>query len=195
MNWKTRLFLTFCLMGLLAASPAIISADTDHLRVKQGEMVHAQQALERYDAAGEPILQFFETWTDGLRALQREVRTDGQTLSYAYSGKDGHLVLEAGSKEATAREESPVFLLDYEALKAGFDKETSLPGQQYAKRACASILLEKTENEDDWIKVYLDDETGFVLFCEAPLFRLRTSLLETAAADDGLLSLPDGPVL
>ena len=50
-------------------------------------------------------------------------------------------------------------------------------------------MREKTLQD---LLLFLDDETGFVLLCEAPLFRLRTALLETLPVDDARLTPPDG---
>ncbi len=85
-----------------------------------------------------------------------------------------------------------VFLPDYPALKAGFGRETAVPGQSYAGRACTAVLLDDSDLDADWLRVFVDDETGFVLLCEAPLFRLRTALLETLPVDDARLMPPDG---
>lgn len=166
--------------------------DAGGFLVKPGTLLHAQQALERYGAAGEPVLQYFETWMDASSRLQREVGEDGRPLSYAFSGDGKHLAWEAGTLNAARLDESAVFLLDYEALKGGFGNQTAVPGQVYAGRSCMSVLLEDTKNKEDWLKIYLDDDTGFVLFCQAPLFRLRTFLLEALPLDDSLLTLPDG---
>lgn len=189
---KIWLIVTLCVCGALLMPQAAKAAGTGGILVKPGTMLHAQQALERYDAAGDAVLQYYETWMDSSRRLQREVREDGQALSYAFSGEGKHLVWEADTLKAAAEEESSVFLPDYAALKAGFGMETAVGGQLYAGRPCTAVLLENPGKDEDWIKIYLDDETGFVLFCQAPLFRLRTSVLETLPMDSRLLTPPDG---
>ena len=160
--------------------------------IARGAMLHARQILERYDTSGEPLLQYLESWMDASRVTQRELKEDGRTLSYAYSDGTAHLVWDAETLKAEKLAESRVFLPDYAAFKAGFSAETALSGQTYAGRPCTAILLEDPENDEDWLKIYLDDETGFVLFCEAPLFRLRTSSLETLPLDESRLTPPDG---
>lgn len=157
-------------------------------------MLHAQQALERYDASGQPILQFLELWMDGQHLMQAEVSLVGQTLSYTWSSENEHLSWAADTLKAVRGEESLAFLPDFAALQASFDQRTELSGQSYAGRACSVILLEDAAHEEDWLKIYRDEETGFVLFCEAPLFRLRTSLLEILPIDEHLLTPPAGLV-
>jgi hypothetical protein len=180
------------LCGLLLL--ANLSALAANATITQGTMLHAQQVLERYSASGEPLLQYFELWLDASRITQRELGADGQPLSYVYSGGTAHLAWDADTLKADKLQESQVFLLDYTLLEAGFSVGTALSGQTYAGRPCTVTLLIDPENNEDWLKVYLDDQTSFVLFCEAPLFRLRTALLETLPTDEVLLTPPAGLV-
>ena len=192
MKKKNRLIRFLALCGVLLMLPAAMIHARGDISIGQGTMLHAQQALERYGVQGEPILQYLELWMDASRRLQREVGEDGQALSGAFSGDQEYLAWEADTLKAVRLEGSKVFLPDYTRLKDDFDKVTPVSGQTYAKRACTAILLEDSGHEEDWLKIYLDDETGFVLFCEAPLFRLRTSLLEVLPAEDRLLMPPVG---
>ena len=182
---------TLCLCGALLMPFGAGADDAGGILIKPGTLLHAQQALERYDATGEPVLQYFETWLDASRMLQREVGADGHPLSYAFSGEGKHLAWEADTLKAVVMEESGVFFPDYAVLKTGFGMETAVKNQLYASRPCTSVFLENPENEGDWLKIHLDDETGFALFCQAPLFRLRTSVLESLPADERLLTPPD----
>ena len=63
----------------------------------------------------------------------------------------------------------------------------------YAGRTCELYLL-SNGNPDEWVKIYVDKQTGCVLFCDAPLFRLRTALLEELPLDNSLFSEPRGLV-
>lgn len=179
--------LSLALLGILLL-PYSCKAD---LLVPEGMMLHAQQVLERYDAQGEPLLQYLELWMDGERSLQRGLGVDGQPFNYVLSSEDGHIAWASDTLKAERTDTGGVFLPDYETLKTEFTLETTAPGQTYAGRACAVVLLEDPKNEEDWLKLYLDDETGFVLFCEAPLFRLRTALLEMQPLDESRLTPPD----
>lgn len=193
MKKKNRLIIILVLCCVLLIAPAAGAASTlDGITVARGMMLHARQALERYDASGQPLLQYYELWADASRAMQREVNQDGTVLSWSYSGPGEHLSWTPDTLKAVKPEESTVFFPNYAALKAGFATKTEVPGQAYAGRPCTAVLLEDKENEEDWLKLYLDDETGFVLFCEASLFRLRTALLETLPADEAHLTPPDG---
>ena len=193
MKRKRRRVLSLVLSAAILWLPAACLADAlGGLSIPQGMMIHARQALERYDASGEPLLHYIELWTDGSRLLQREVGADGALLACAFSGPEGHLTWQPDTLKASRLEASAVFLPDYPALKAGFSVEAAVPGQMYAGRPCTPLLLDDSRNEADWLRVFLDDETGFVLLCEAPLFRLRTALLETLPADDARLTPPDG---
>lgn len=182
-------------LGLCVALTLIpMSAAADSVTIAQGAMLHARQALERYGASGEPLLQYFELWMDASRVTQRQLAEDGRTLSWAYSDGVSHLAWDDGTLAARKIEASAVFLMDYTVLKVGFDAETGMPGQVYAGRPCTVILLEDNVNGEEWLKLYLDDETGFVLFCEAPIFRLRTALMETLPTDETRLTPPAGLV-
>ncbi len=182
-------------LGLcLALSLISISLASDGMTIAQGTMLHAQQVLERYDASGEPLLQYIELWMDASRVAQRQLGEDGRTLSWAFSDGASHLVWDAKTLAARKTEANAAFLMDYDVLKTGFDAETRVPGQVYAGRPCTAILLEDNVNEEEWLKLYLDDETGFVLFCEAPLLRLRTALMETLPTDETRLTPPAGLV-
>ena len=171
-----------------------MSAPADSMKIAQGSMLHARQVLERYDASGEPLLQYFELWMDASRVAQRQLAEDGRTLSWSYSDGVSHLAWDDGTLAARKNEASAVFIMDYPLLKAGFDAQTEVSGQVYAGRPCTAILLEDNVNEEEWLKLYLDDETGFVLFCEAPLLRLRTALMETLPTDEARLTPPAGLV-
>ncbi len=161
-----------------------------------GTMLHARQVLERYGAQGESILQYLETWTDGARAVQREIAETGEALRYAYPGPDGLAGwapdLPVSGGEPDAQTPQPPFLPDYAALKTQFTLETIVEGQEYAGRACFVSLLENPADEDAWVKLYVDSETGFVLYLDAPLFRLRTAFFEVMPIDEALLTPPQG---
>lgn len=135
--------------------------------------------------------------------MQREIAQSGAALRYAYRGPDGVAAWGPDRAVSPATESSPnpgdipqppapPFLADYAALKTQFARETIVEAQEYAGRACFVSLLENSEDGDAWIKAYVDDETGFVLFLDAPLFRLRTALLEVMPLDDALLTPPQG---
>ena len=193
MKRKWRRVLSLALSAAMLWLPAVCLAGAlGGMSIPRGAMIHARQVLERYDASGEPMLSYFELWADGSRALSREVGADGALLSCTFSGPRGHIIWQPDTMEASRPEASAVFLADYPALKAGFVRETAVPGQVYAGRACTAVLLDDSDHDTDWLRVFLDDETGFVLLCEAPLFRLRTAMLETLPVDDARLTPPDG---
>ena len=190
-KWMRALSLVLS-AAMLCLPAASLASALGSLTIPPGMMIHARQALERYNASGEPLLSYLERWADGSRALQWEVGADGTILSCVFTGPDGHLAWQPDTLKASRPEASAVFLPDYPALKAGFGRETAVPGQVYAGRACTAVLVDDSDHDADWLRVFLDDETGFVLLCEAPLFRLRTALLETLPVDDARLTPPDG---
>ena len=193
MKRKWRRVLSLALSAAMLWLPAVCLAGAlGGMAIPRGMMIHARQALERYDASGEPMLSYFELWSDGSRVLSREVGADGALLACAFSGPRGHIIWQPDTLKASRLDASAVFLPDYQALKAAFGRETAVPGQMYAGRACTAVLLDDSDHDADWLRVFLDDETGFVLLCEAPLFRLRTALLETLPVDDARLTPPDG---
>lgn len=178
MKKNKRLILMLALCGVFFVFASVMAQPAEETRIEPGTMLHAQQVLERYGIDQEPRLQYLELWMDEASLIQREVDEDGQILSYAYSSEDGHLVWEGDTLKTEDTQVIRLFMLDYLSLKSGFEKETTVTGQTYAARPCTLVLLENPSDQDGWVKVYLDDETGFVLFCEAPLFRLRTALFE-----------------
>ena len=193
MKRKWRRVLSLALSAAMLWLPAVCLAGAlGGMAIPRGMMIHARQALERYDASGEPMLSYFELWSDGSRVLSREVGADGALLACAFSGPRGHIIWQPDTLKASRLDASAVFLPDYQALKAGFGRETAVPGQMYAGRACTAVLLDDSDLDADWLRVFVDDETGFVLLCEAPLFCLRTALLETLPVDDARLTPPDG---
>ena len=193
MKRKWRRVLSLALSAAMLWLPAVCLAGAlGGMAIPRGMMIHARQALERYDASGEPMLSYFDLWSDGSRVLSREVGADGALLACAFSGPRGHIIWQPDTLKASRLDANAVFLPDYQALKAAFGRETAVPGQMYAGRACTAVLLDGSDLDADWLRVFLDDETGFVLLCEAPLFRLRTALLETLPIDDARLKPPDG---
>lgn len=153
------------------------------------QTLHLKQVLERYDAAQQPVEQYLEMWVAPPMALSHELDADGHTVSIALDNADGHILYDATTKEARKSDAIEVFHINFQSFKAAFARSSVMGELQYAGRDCIAWLLEN-DAEDDWVKAYVDRQTGWVLFCDAPLFRLRTATVELLARDDKLFATP-----
>ncbi len=153
--------------------------------------LHAKQVLERYDADQQLVAQYLELWVAPPMALCREMDADGKVLSIALDNADGHIQYDAATMDARKSAAAAVFHVDFQSLKSAYSKATALGKLTYAGRDCIAWLLEN-DDEDDWVKAYVDQQTGWVLLCDAPLFRLRTASVELLGADAKRFETPAG---
>lgn len=180
-----RILILFTLLSILFSGCSKLTT-----AIPNNKMLHSKQVLEHYNAVGDPQLQYYEVWTYQDRSLTNEVNVaDGSLLTTAIDTKNKHIKFDPVSKKAENLKKSISFSLNYLELKKGFANETKVENQMYASRDCTVHLL-SNNNEDDWIKLYIDNETGFILFCDAPLFRLRTAILEVLPYDEKLFQVP-----
>ena len=157
--------------------------------VRSGKMLHVKQVLEHYDASGQPVPQYYELWLVNKKSLCVELDEDGNELGRILDADDSHIVYDLKTRMAEKYDFSRIFILDFETLKSVCTNVIQADDQQYAGRKCAIYLMENIGSEE-WIKVYVDRETGYVLLCDAPLFRVRTALLEVLPIDNRLFKAP-----
>ncbi len=157
----------------------------------EGKTLHAKQVLERYDADQQPVAQYLEMWVAPPMAVCHEMDAGGKVLSISLDNADGHIQYDAETMEARKSGAAAVFHVNFQRLKNAYAKATAQGELTYAGRDCIAWLLESND-EDDWVKAYVDQQTGWVLLCDAPLFRLRTASVELLGADAKRFETPAG---
>lgn len=180
-------FIALVLSGCAGRLPG--SARYPELDINEGKMIYARQVLVHYDAAGKAVSRYYEIWAVPGKSACRELNKDGEEIRTFLDSGDRHIAYNSGNREAVVLKFNKVFMLDYEALKKVYPVETVNEDQEYADRNCSVHLLESDEG-DDWLKIYIDSETGFVLFCDAPLFALKTADFEILPEDPEKFSEP-----
>lgn len=158
--------------------------------VRSSKMLHVRQVLEHYDASGKPDPQYYELWLANKKGLCVELDKNGNELGRVLDTDGGHIAYDLKTRRAVKYDFNRIFTLDFETLKSSFSNMTQADDQQYAGRKCAIYLMENDSGSEEWIKVYMDRETGYVLLCDAPLFRIRTALLEVLPIDNRLFKAP-----
>jgi len=180
-------FIGLALSGCVGRLPG--SARYPELDINEGKMIYARQVLVHYDAAGNTVPQYYEIWAVQGKSACRELDGDGREVRTFLDYGDRHIAYNSSTREAVKLKFNKVFILDYEALKKVYPVETVNEDQEYAGRNCSVHLLE-SDGGDDWLKIYCDSETGFVLFCDAPLFTLKTADFEILPEDPEKFSEP-----
>lgn len=160
------------------------------VKFPKGKMLHLQQVLERYDADGNAVPQYLELWLTKDAGRCVELDAEGNEVSVALDSGKSHIRYDSVTRKAVKADESAVFVVGLQNMKKAYPRQSSANEGEYAGRACTLYLLEGS-GEDEWVKLYADSGTGMVLLCDAPLFRLRTALIEEVALDDSLFQAPD----
>ena len=168
-----------------------LSVSDASLNIRNDKMLHVKQVLEHYDAYGSPVPQYLELWLTAKQSMCMELNENGEEITSALDSGSGHISFNSLDKKASKINFSSVFKLNYKTLRKNYSNETKIEKQKYVGRECTAYLL-KNANSDDWLKLYIDKETGFVLFCDAPLFKLKTALLEILPLAKDRLTEPKG---
>jgi hypothetical protein len=158
---------------------------------QKGMMVHLKQVLERYDANGQSIPQYFEIWLAPPKGVAKELDPGGKVLSVAVDTESGPIQYDAVTLAARKLKTSAVFQVNFQAIKSAYARATPLGELTYAGRHCRAWLLEN-DAANDWAKLYVDEQTGLVLLGDTSLFRLRTASLETLPENAALFTVPEG---
>ncbi len=161
------------------------------IQFTKGNMLHAQQVLERYDANGNPLPQYLELWLTKEAGRCTEINEDGLEIAVALDTAKEHLYWDAITMDGEKSGESRMFLVSFDAMKKLYPKIRTQNDGVYAGRDCRLYRMD-TGNEQEWVKLYVDKATGFVLLCDSETFRLRTRLLEDIPLDEGLFDAPAG---
>ena len=175
--------------GCGSSKKALPQESSTAFSVRSGKMLHVKQVLEHYDASGQPVPQYFEMWLADKRGLCVELNGNGNETGRILDTDDMHISFDSKTRTAEKYDFSRIFILNFESLRSSSSDMEQAEDQRYAGRICAIYLLGNDDSEE-WIKVYVDRETGYVLLCDAPLFRIRTALFEVLPMDNRLFKAP-----
>jgi hypothetical protein len=181
-------FLLF--LPLMSCASQTRGAEAD-IRISKDAMLHAQQVLERYDADGDPVPQYLELWLTDEMGRCAELDAEGNEIAVALDTGSENLTYDAKTLEAQKPGKSMIFILRFGAMKKMYPRLQASNDGTYAGRDCTFYLME-TDDGDDWVKLYVDKETGYVLLCDAETFRLRTALMEEVPENGDLFLVPSG---
>lgn len=182
-------FILFAMSGCANSTKTVDGKASGGFAVKDGKMLHIKEVLEHYDSLGQPVPQYYELWLADKKGFCVELEKSGKEIRGMLDIDGKHVAYDPKTKAGVKYDVIQIFTLDFKTLKASYSKVVQADDQQYAGRSCAIYLLEN-DGGDEWMKIYVDKETGYVLFCDAPLFRLRTALLEVLPVDDKLFTAP-----
>lgn len=187
--FSLTLLIIFAMSGCSGITKFLHRSASGGFAVKDGKILHVKQVLENYDNLGQSLPQYYELWLADKKGLCVEIDIKGNEIMSMMDTDDMHIAYDSKTKEAVKYNFSQIFILDFKALKSSYSKTTQADDCQYVERNCSVYLLEN-DNSDEWMKLYVDKETGFVLLCDAPLFRIRTALLEVIPMDGKLFTVP-----
>ncbi|HEX3029439.1 MAG TPA: hypothetical protein VHT34_09075, partial [Clostridia bacterium] len=141
----------------------------------KSQMFHIKQVVEFYDGQGNPLPHYYELWIYKDRALAYELDSEGNILKRIQDEDDLHITYQPDTFKAEKHKVSQIFSLSTDAL-ANMNNYTVTAGEsyEYCDRSC-HVYGMSNQNETDDLRLYIDDQTGYVLFCDAPLFSLKTA--------------------
>lgn len=178
-------------VSLMGCAGSTKGSDREGIKFSQGKMIHLQQVLEHYDAGGSAVPQYLELWLTKDQGRCSELDKEGNELAVALDTGKEHVYYDAATLTAEKSAEGRLFIVNFSAMKKAYPKmETSNDGK-YAGRDCTLYMMD-TGKAQEWAKLYVDKQTGSVLFCDAETFRLRTALIEELPVDKALFAAPDG---
>ena len=181
---------TISTIGCTGSADSLVKAsDKTNKLFESGKMVHLKQVVDHTDSNNQTVVQYFETWLAQDMALSIELDSDGNDLRVALDAEKKHISYDVQSLEARLYEFSQIQAIILSNVKSSYFKTTLIEEKEYAGQNCQVYLLENGV-DDDWVRIYVDKETGCVLFCEAPFFRIRTANVEVLETDESLFSVP-----
>ena len=184
---------SFCFILLLSGKNTQTFAESlkkteDVLSGKK--MLHLRQVIEYYDSEGKPVPRYFELFVAKGIQKSTELDSEGNEMQIYLDKQNEHISYDPVSLAKQNYEANPLILPDL-ALFAK-DKALTITKEscyEYAGQSCASYMISNGNPQDD-IRVYLDDATGFILFCDAPLFCIKTASIEVIPYDAAYFKVP-----
>lgn len=161
------------------------------ITVPNGKMLHVKQVVEFYDAEGTPFPRYFELYVSCKENTALELDSEGNVIQIYRDTGSKHFSYDPESKYAVEYPASAIFSINPSDL-ADYGMAQAAGGvpYQYSGRNCTAYMLPGKDQSDD-IRMYVDDETGFVLFCDAPLFCVKTAGIEVLPYDAEYFVVPD----
>jgi|GEM_PF-803594 len=190
------IFSVLCLLAsgcqLSEASSLSKEAQKVDKLLSEGKMLHAKQVVEFYNENSESVPRYYELWIAKDKAFCRELDKNGNTLEKILDDGDIHISYQPVTLKAIKHETSRVFVLSPEKLadmeSYGVKLEESY---KYCKRPCRVYSMSNGKAEEE-LRLYMDEETGYLLFCDSPLFCVKTALLEVLPYAADLFRVPEG---
>lgn len=159
--------------------------------LSQKKMLHLKQVIEHYDADGKAIPRYFELYAAAGEKAAFELDTAGNVIQKYLDNKKLHISFDPATLKAQKYQSSPIILPDLPMLAKSKDVQITEEGPyEYAGQSCQAYIISTGDSEDD-IRVYLDSATGFLLFCDAPLFCLKTAEIEILEYEASFFAIPD----
>lgn len=192
-RFHTILLLIVCLLSSTLSGCSMQSEDSSQndFRFSEGNMLHFKQILEHYDVNGDPVPQYFEFWLTKDLGKCIELDEEGNYIRVTLDDGKRHIQYDPLTLEAVKAPRSFLFVINYASMVELYPEETYYEQGEYLDRSCFFYLNENTA-EEQWIKMYVDESTGYTLFSENENFRLRTALFEEIPLDEDLFRSPDG---
>ncbi len=160
--------------------------------LSDNKMFHIKQVIEFYDAQNNPIPRYFELFVAKDQRICHELDSDDNTIQIMIDIKDTYLSYNPGTLEAEKHESSPILSLDFaKMLNMTEYKVTAGESYEYCGRTCRVYGISNGDDTED-LRLYIDEETGSILFCDAPLFCIKTFSFEIIDYKAGFFELPDG---
>lgn len=181
--------LTACQRVNIKASQSDLTLES--FTVPKDKMLHVKQVVEFYDAEGTPFPRYFELYVSAKDKSALELDTEGNVIQIYQDTGSRHFSYDPESMLATEYPASAIFALNPPDL-ADYGKGQVTGGElyPYAGRNCTAYMI-LGESESDNIRMYVDNETGFILFCDAPLFCIKTAEIEVLPYDEEFFAAPD----
>lgn len=157
----------------------------------QDKMLHLKQVVEYYDADGNPLPRYIELYAAQDKMTAFELDADGNVVQVIQDTKKKHLSYDLTSLKAVEYKTSQIISLNL--LKFPNNKDSSIKDEgtyQYIERKCHSYTISNGKEDDD-VYLYIDNKTGYVLFCDAPMFCIKTASIEILPYDSGYFAIPD----
>ncbi len=188
-----------CLLCLLTAGcqsseASSLSKEAQKLEktLSGDKMLHLKQVVELYDEQGSPVPHYYEMWIAKDKAYCRELDKEGKTLQKLQDDGKLHISYDPIELKAVKHDSSRILALNPGALEDMKDYGVaSEEDYEYCKRACRAYSMSNGRDEEE-LRLYVDKETGYVLFCDAPLFCIKTAFFEVLPYDAAMFNIPEG---
>jgi hypothetical protein len=159
--------------------------------LSQNKMLHLKQVIEYYDSTGNPIPRYFELFIAKGEKTAFELDTDGNIIQVYQDNKKQHISFDPVTLKAQKYQSNTIISPDLSMLAK--DKDLQVTGEgpyEYAGQSCQAYMI-SDGNADDDVRIYLDSATGFLLFCDAPLFCIKTADIEVLPYEGSHFGIPD----